>query len=469
MKTAYGKLAALAFVLIIAVVLFAPMRSGMEDYLYARPRSIRMNRGDTYDITWRLDSVNPQPVAFASADESVAAVNSAGRVTAMGYGKTQIRLTARDGAKAAVQVEVAGAPASSLALNATSLAMEKGQVTGLKAVFDDAAEDTRVEWRSADERVAQVDAVGRVTAVGGGVTRVTAVTPGGLSASADVSVHVSGTAVHITPEDVTVGNGAQLRMDTYYLPEDTTDEIDRWSSSDRGILRVSNDGTMTAIGEGVAVLSVFSKEGLSGSTVIKVEKAADEFAVSPAAATIERGATLALEPRFLNAQGQVDEQSSAHYVTWASSDPEIATVENGVVTALRSGETRITAAADGKTAACNLRVQVLIHEITLNMSEVYLLREQTVDPIQLEASFEPRDPDDATITWSTNNDLVATVDENGLVQPVGGYGTAIITARAVSGAEARFAVNVVTQLPEETAEPESEPQAEADPDVEPEA
>ena len=56
MKTAYGKLAALAFVLIIAVVLFAPMRSGMEDYLYARPRSIRMNRGDTYDITWRLDS-----------------------------------------------------------------------------------------------------------------------------------------------------------------------------------------------------------------------------------------------------------------------------------------------------------------------------------------------------------------------------------------------------------------------------
>lgn len=447
MKTAYGKLAALAFVLIAAVMLFAPMRFGTEDFLYARPRSIRMNPGDTYNITYRLDADAPQPVTFSSADETVAAVNSAGRVTAIGYGKTQIRLDARDGAKAAVQVEVAGAPATTLALNADALAMEKGQVTGLRAIFDDAAEDTRVVWRSEDENIAQVDAVGRVTAVGGGVTRVSAVTPGGLSASAEVSVHVSGTAVRITPEDVTVGNGAQLRMDTYYLPGDTTDAIDHWSSSDRGILRVSADGTMSAVGEGTAVLSVFSEEGLSGSTVITVEKAADEFEVSPAAATIERGTTLALEPRFLNAQGQVDEQSSAHYVTWTSSNPDVASVEDGVVTALRSGTTTVSAAADGKTASCSLRVQVLVHEVRLNLDEVYLLREQTGDTIQLKATFSPADPDDPTITFSTNNDLVATVDETGLVTPTGGYGTAIITARAASGAEARFALNVVTQLP----------------------
>ena len=178
-----------------------------------------------------------------------------------------------------------------------------------------------------------------------------------------------------------------------------------------------------------------------------MEKAADEFEVSPAAATIERGNTITLEARFLNAQGQVDEQSSAHYVTWSTSDPDVATVENGEVTALKSGTATITAAADGKTAACSLRVQVLVHEVRLNMDEIYLLREQTVDPIQLKARIFPADPDDPTIVFSTNNDLVATVDENGLVTPVGGYGTAIITARAASGAEARFALNVVTKLP----------------------
>ena len=46
------------------------------------------------------------------------------------------------------------------------------------------------------------------------------------------------------------------------------------------------------------------------------------------------------------------------------------------------------------------------------------------------------------------NDLVATVNSRGLVELVGGYGTATITARASSGAEDKFVVNVVSELPE---------------------
>ena len=453
MKTAYGKLAALIIVLVAALLLFAPMRSGLEDYLYARPRLIRMNRGDTYDIISHLISEKPQTVSFTSTDESVAVVNSAGKVTAMAPGEAQIRLKARDGAKAVVRVEVAGSPAVSLKLNAGELAMEKGQVTGLRAIFDDAAEETLVEWSSLDEHVAKVDAVGRVSAVGGGSTRVIARTPNGLTASADVNVHVSGTAIRITPEDVTVGTGTSMRLGTYYLPDDTTDVITHWNSSDERVLRIQNDGTMEAVGVGTAVLGVFSMEGLSGSTVIRVEPAAAGFDISP---TLERGNSLALQPRFIDANGQVDEQSSSHYITWTSSDPDVATVENGQVKALRTGLARITASADGMEAYCDLRVQVLVHEVQLNVHEIYLLREQTVDPILLSAKALPADADDPEIVFSTNNDLVATVDASGLVTPTGGYGTAVISARASSGAEARFTLNVVTELPEGYEPPQQE-------------
>ena len=127
------------------------------------------------------------------------------------------------------------------------------------------------------------------------------------------------------------------------------------------------------------------------------------------------------------------------------------TVEDGRVTALKSGTTRITASADGMSAECNLRVQVLVHEIILNETELYLLKEDAGRPIQLTATLQPADPDDPTLTWSTNNDLVANVNENGLVTLTGGYGTAIITAKAASGAEARFTVSLVTQLPDPNA------------------
>ena len=447
MKTAYGKLATLTFLLVAALLLFAPKRSGIEDNLYAYPHSIRMSKGDAYDIAYVLTAGQPQTVSFSSADETVAQVSAQGQVSAVGPGRTQIRLDTPSGLRAAVQVEVVGEPAVSLSLNADSLAMEKGQITSLRAVFNEGAEETLVEWTSADPGVAQVDAIGRVSAVGGGSTRITASTPDGLSASADVSVHVTGSALRITPDALVVGTGSSLRLETYYLPLDTTDAIRGWSSSDASVLRAQDDGAISAVREGVAVVSAFSEDGLSASTVITVERPADRFDISPTAATIERGGTLRLEPRFMDARGETDEQASAHYVSWSSSNPDVASVSDGLVTALRSGTTRITASADGFSAVCELRVQVLIHEITLNLNEVNLLREQTQTPIQLEAAYRPADPDNPAITYSSDNPLVANVSDGGLVTMTGGYGTAIITARADSGAEARFTVNVVARLP----------------------
>lgn len=452
MKTAYGKFAILSFIILAGLLLFAPMRSGMDDYLYAYPHSIRMNEGDSYDITYILDSDRAQIITYNSVNENIAQVNQQGRVTAQAPGKTEIRLMAEKGAKALIQVEVVGTPVTTMTLNTQSMSMEKGQVSGLEVTFNEGADDTRVEWVSADKKIALVDAVGRVSAVGGGKTQITASSPSGLVATADVSVHVSGDAIQITPDGLTVGTGANIKLDTYYIPADTTDEINRWLSNDANVLSVKEDGTIHAVGEGTAVLSVFTRDGLGASTVVTVEKAAKNFDIAPSAVTIERGLTLTLEPRFMNEEGQLDEQLSAHYIDWASSNPDVATVKDGLITGISSGTTRITAKADGISATCNVRVQVLVHEVTLEMDEVYLLREQTDAPIQLNPILNPSDPDDATIIYSTNNAQVANVSKDGLVSMTGGYGTAIITAQAQSGAEAHFTLNVVTALPEEPSE-----------------
>jgi len=449
MKTVYGKLANLIALLIVGILLFAPMRFGTEDYLYAHPRSVRMSPGDSYALSYRLDSDLPdQAVSYASGNEAVAVVDANGLVTAVGSGKTQILLDAENGARAKVQIEVIGAHIATLALNTDHMVMEKGQVSGLRAVFDNQADNTLVRWSSENEQVAVVDAVGRVSAVGGGSTRVTATAVNGMTASARIDVHVSGNAMRITPENVTVGTGAYLRLGASYIPADTTDAISRWSSNKPDILRVQDDGTLYAIGEGQAVLSVFSRDGLSASTVINIEPPAADFEVSPVAATIERESSLTLEPRFFDAKGDPDQNSSEHYITWTSSDPSVATVENGVVTAVNTGTARISAAADGRIASSVITVQTFVKEVHLNLHQIYVLREQTVMPIQLEAEIVPADADDTRLTWTSDNDLVASVNRRGLVELVGGYGTATITARAASGAEDSFVVSVVAELPE---------------------
>ncbi len=448
MKTALGKLTKLIAALIIGTLLFAPMRFGSEDVLYAHPRSVRMNPGDSYPLSYRLEADAPQAVAYSTTNEAVATVTSDGVVKGVAPGSAQIRLDAENGARATVQIEVAGLKANTLALNTDSITMEKGQITGLKAIFNDKADNTLVRWHSDDESIARVDAIGRVSGMGGGDTRVTVTSADGLTASAVVHVHVSGNAMRILPESITVGTGTYLRLSTRFIPADTTDEVTRWTSSNENVLRVQSDGGLYAAGRGQSILAVFSRDGLSASTVVTVEEPAADFEISPAAATVDRGGSITLQPRFFDARGDVVEDYHSHYITWTSSDPSVATVQDGLVTAVNSGTARISASADGRIASCSLKVQTPVEEVRLNLDQLYVLREQTVMPIQLEAEILPADADDTRLTWTADNDLVATVNQRGRVTLVGGYGTAVITAKNKSGAQAKFIVNVVAELPE---------------------
>ena len=125
MKTVYGKLANLIALLIAGAILFAPMRFGTEDYLYAHPRSVRMYPGDSYALSYRLDADEPrQSVTYTSNNESVATVDATGLVTAVGPGKAQILLDAENGARAKTQIEVVGAQIATLTLNTDALNMD---------------------------------------------------------------------------------------------------------------------------------------------------------------------------------------------------------------------------------------------------------------------------------------------------------------------------------------------------------
>ena len=446
MRTAFGKLTTLAFVLLLGILLLAPMRAGVEDALFVSADSVSLNPGESAEVSYSLRSETAQTVAYSSEDASIATVDQQGRITGVEPGKTKVRIKAQGGASATVDVEVLGVPVTSFALNTKLLEMDKGDVSGLSCVFNPGASDQRVEWLSTDPEVVTVDAAGRVTAVGGGEAYVIATTPSGLSAAAMVRVRVRGTAVQIVPDELTLGVGAAVQMGVHYLPEDTTDSVVGWKSSQPGVLTVSGDGLVRAVSVGKAAVTVTTAAGLQGTTEITVESAARDFQINPTNLTMERGDVQTLEAWFIGADGQRD-KSVNHHIEWTSSDSDVASVEDGVVTAKSSGRAVITASADGFSTSCSVRVQTTVRTISLNMDELYLLPEQTGEPFQLKATVEPVDADDRRLTYASSNAQVAEVSRNGLVTLTGGYGTAVITVTAVNGAESTFTVHVVSELP----------------------
>lgn len=129
------------------------------------------------------------------------------------------------------------------------------------------------------------------------------------------------------------------------------------------------------------------------------------------------------------------ENATDKTVTWSSSDESVATVVDGTVTAVKAGTAVITAtASNGMEATCTVTVTpatVLATSISLNETEVTRSVGATV---QLTATVLPDDATDKSVTWSSSDGSVATVDDNGLVKLVG-HGSAVITATTADGSD----------------------------------
>lgn len=115
-------------------------------------------------------------------------------------------------------------------------------------------------------------------------------------------------------------------------------------------------------------------------------------------------------------------------VRWESSNPTVATVVDGMVTALKIGTATITVTTKdgGKIASCAVYVEpVLTENITLNYTNLILLKGETKT---LTATIIPANATDTSVIWHSSNSSVVTV-ENGILQAVG-YGNTTITVTA---------------------------------------
>ena len=124
-------------------------------------------------------------------------------------------------------------------------------------------------------------------------------------------------------------------------------------------------------------------------------------------------------------------------VTWSSDNESVATVNNGVVTAVTPGTAIITVTAQGdstKSASCTVTVTaaaVPVTGVTLSQTQASLYYNRTPNTLTLTATVAPANATNQAVTWTSSNPSVATV-ENGVVTALA-CGTAVITATTQDG------------------------------------
>ena len=412
--------------------------------------------------------------SWTSSATGVAAVNASGVVTAAGNGTATITATT-DGVSGSVSVAVAQQPAQ-LAIRTQPSGAASGQPFVTQPV---------IEVQDANGNVVTIDNSTIVTAAltqGSGTLEgtLTATAAAGIAAFTDLEI--SGTVgdygltfsaanldvatsgvfpvspgaiaeITLTPTADTLralGDATQLTATARDVSgNDVPDAVFTWTSSDVSIATVDASGVVTAIGNGLATITV-TADNVFAAAALAVAQAVTRVAVTPGTDTLT---SIGASRLFSAVAFDANDSTVANAVfLWLSSNHIVAIVDTaGLATATGEGTVTITAAAQGIPGHAVLTVRIPVAAVAVEPDTVGVLVGDTVQLFAIVTDADSTVRTDRAVTWSSSNTLVVTVtptDSGALLAGIGrGAATITATSEGKSGTSAATVIEVTAEFP----------------------
>jgi len=341
-----------------AVIVVTPVPVVPVDSVTVAPDAAALTVGSTTTLTATVEPTDATNLAvtWSSSDATVASVDQAGVVTAVGPGNATVTATAQDGSgksgTSTVSVTAPVVPVTSVTVAPSAASLAVGATTALTAtVAPTDATNQAVTWSSSDETVATVDQTGVVTAVGPGNATVTATAQDGSGKTGAATVTVTAatvlvTSVTVAPSAVSLAVGGTTALAATVAPTTATKSELAWSSSDATVATVDQTGVVTAIGPGSATVTATAQDGSgkTGTATITVTAPVVPVA-SPANSTVVVGSTLA---PTTGGTARLADGTDAYTITITVRDAtgQLMSGQAGIITLNVPGPVRATAVVD---------------------------------------------------------------------------------------------------------------------------
>ncbi|VEG94961.1 Bacterial Ig-like domain (group 2) [Aeromonas encheleia] len=389
---------------------------------------------------------------WQSSNPAVLEVDTQGKITARDIGDATVSATLQ-GVTGQTSVSAVNLAISQIQITPATVTLAIGtktKLTALATLADQSVQDvsSQVGWLSSNPAVATIDGTGQVTGVAAGTVTLSASLLG-VTATTSVTVNnTSASTLQVIPaaSSIALGTKTQLQAIATFQDGSTQDvsEQVQWSSSDTTLADINSVGLVTSKGIGQVTLSA-TLGAISRSATLTVTNAiTTSIQITPAAKSLPKGTKQQFQAIATFSDNSSQDLTSQ--VDWDSSDINVATIDlNGEATAFNEGNTIISAKFQNVTSnASTLEVT----GATLNAGGLTI----TVPPMtlsagltgQLAANGSYSDGSSVNVTtsvsWTSSDPAVATVDASGLVTGVA-PGTATITG-TLDGQSATLSVTV---------------------------
>ncbi len=232
----------------------------------------------------------------------------------------------------------------------------------------------------------------------------------------------------ISNEDGDMVVGEKRTFYANFLPQNNTatNKAVEWSTTNQDIATVDNNGVVTAKKEGSTYLYAKSN-GITAKKYITIS-----YTKNPITSLSIEGEEYVLEDETIQLTAKIlpENATGDKTITWSSSNPSIAVVNNkGVVTGISEGFTKIKATSVNGISATHIIIVekgIKVDSINLSKTNLELLvgESETIN-----ATVLPSNATNSTVTWTSSDTNVATVNSSGKITAKN-YGTTTITAKA---------------------------------------
>lgn len=378
---------------------------------------------------------------FESLNKNIATVKLDKTIVGVNKGSTKIIITENfTGISKTINVNVTQGPSSIKIVGNSKVSL--GNTTQLS--INHLPQETAlpyITWSTSDANIATINENGLVTGISTGTVTINAKTSNDLKSTFELTVIKPADNVNLIEDNINlkINNGKSLQ---YKLtPDDSSIEDITWTSSDEDIVSVDENGYIYGKKLGKATITAKLSNNKFDTCEVTVYMPIDNIEFEKNDIKLAKG--------YTQKMNLIISPTDATYkdFIWTSSNPNIATVDDqGVVKGISSGNSIITATSkvDNHLIKAVVEVGTGVENITLDKSEISLNKN---DSYTLTASLTPSNALSQDIKWSSSNNDVATVDENGKINAIG-IGNAIITATSTDGTnkKATCIVNVTSKL-----------------------
>ena len=399
---------------------------------------ITIENGDSMAIEYLLDPVDATTgVEWSVMDSSIATVDDKGVVTGRKAGETYVIATSVDGYSASCKVNVTQkAVGLKLAMTDLTLGVGTSYTVGVTIDPEDAT-DRSVVWTSQNSEIATVDNSGKVTGVAVGTTTVIAKISNGEVVYLNVTVKDVLTALTLDVESVTVGVGKSVTIVPSFTPENAANTAVSWKSSDDAVATVDENGKVTGVAGGTAMITCTAEEGgYVANCIVTVIENVTEIKLNKTSLTLTVNKTAKLKATVNS--NTVNNPK----VKWTSSNKKIATVnQSGTVVAKKVGKCTIKASAtDGSGVSATCSVRIIKRVGSLKISRAYMKMMEGTSK-RLKAKVSPKKASIKRLKWSSSDTSIAVVSGNGKVTALT-PGLIQITVKTTDGSKLKASCTV---------------------------